>query len=220
MARSIPSIPQLLMTMVAVLMLAMSSVVQAEVTTTGTSLPVQEQQPLGGVGVSDDGSGEASSDSGYLPNLMEFARVGGALVGVIGLLFGLRIVMRKMGGLPSGRRPGGVIHVHARYPIARGQQVLLIQVGQRIIVAHQGGGTMRTLSEITDPSEVARIRGNLEAGETRGVDTPDTTSFETELKHAAATKEVVDLTRAGRAAASAAAEVPARRRFPGWRGLS
>ena len=219
MARLFQIVLRPLMVFMACLPLFMADMAQADVSTSESSLPTQEHQPLGGIPSSTDGSTEATLDSGYLPNLMEFLRVGGALAGVIALLLGLRAVMRRMGGLPSGRRPGGVIHVHARYPIARGQQVLLIQVGQRIIVAHQGGGSMRTLSEITDPGEVARIRGSLESGDSPVVQAADTSSFETELKHAAATQEVVDLTRAGRATPETV-EVPSRRRFPRWRGLS
>lgn len=123
-------------------------------------------------GVSGDGASEA-------------AEVGAGLAGVLILIWALRAVIRRRQGtggagarlLGKGRRPAGVASVLARYPVARGQQVLLLQVGQRVIVTHQGNGTMSTLSEITDPGEVAALHAQISGVER----TEDDNRFDAQL---------------------------------------
>lgn len=89
---------------------------------------------------------------------------------VLVVLLGLRWLVRRNGsgarrGLTGGRSPSGVANILARYPIARGQQVLLLGVGQRIIVVHQSASTLQTLSEITDPEEVLALRMQINGTE-------------------------------------------------------
>ena len=114
------------------------------------------------------GSARAQTTDSSVPisgdGLKDALQVGGGLAVVLALLWVMRSLVRrssgKQGGLSTtgGRSPSGVASILARYPIGRGQQVLLLGVGQRIIVAHQAAGTMQTLSEITDPDEVLALR--------------------------------------------------------------
>ena len=102
--------------------------------------------------------------------LRDALEVGGGLAVVLVLLLGLRWLVRRTStgagrGLAGGRAPSGVASILARYPIARGQQVLLLGVGQRIIVVHQSAGTMQTLSEFTDPDEVLALRMQINGTE-------------------------------------------------------
>ena len=77
-----------------------------------------------------------------------------------------RSAIKRFGGkLPGARRPQGVVEVLARYPIARGQQVVLLKVGRRVIVTHQGAQGMQALSEFSTESDVADIVARCEAGE-------------------------------------------------------
>lgn len=77
-----------------------------------------------------------------------------------------RSAIKRFGGkLPGARRPQGVVEVLARYPIARGQQVVLLKVGRRVIVTHQGAQGMQALSEFSSESEVADLVARCEAGE-------------------------------------------------------
>jgi flagellar biogenesis protein FliO len=74
-----------------------------------------------------------------------------------------RSAARRFGArLAGGRRPQGVVEVLARYPVARGQQVVLLKVGRRVIVAHQGGQGMQALSEFVGEAEVADILARCE----------------------------------------------------------
>lgn len=107
----------------------------------------------------------------------EAFQVGGSLAGVILLIFVLRAVIRKAhasrnkGGLFSrGKSPSGVASILARYPVGRGQQVVLLGVGKRILVVHQASGSMQTLSEITDPEEVAHMRAQINGEDRESID--------------------------------------------------
>ncbi|MBL8963015.1 MAG: flagellar biosynthetic protein FliO [Phycisphaeraceae bacterium] len=99
-------------------------------------------------------------------------RTAAALAGVVALALVLaaavRAAARRRGGLmlalgPAGRAPSGVVHVLARYPIQRGQLLVLLKVGPRVLLACQSrftrftGGGMTTLAEFTDPDQVADL---------------------------------------------------------------
>ncbi len=103
---------------------------------------------------------------------LNFTRVLGALAAVIGLILLLRTLAVRFlpttlgGGGGVGGRPSGVIEVLARYPVGRGQQLMVLKFARRILLVHQSGAIARTLSEMTDPDEVAATLSRLEAGAT------------------------------------------------------
>ena len=113
------------------------------------------------------GARRATSEAGTLPvsgdGVRDALQVGGGLAVVLVLLWMIRAMIRRSGRGSSGLAaragaPSGVLSVLARYPVARGQQVLLLGVGQRILVVHQSQGSMRTLSEVVDDDEVLALR--------------------------------------------------------------
>ena len=138
-------------------------------------LPEQETRELGrprrllgGPGVADeDPEGDPSRWLGV--PLTELVRVAVGLGIVLALLVGTRAVVRRLiDPLGSGGRPSGVMSVLARYPVARGQQLLLLRVAGRIVLLHQSRQTMTPLSEVTDPDEVASLQARIEAGSRAG----------------------------------------------------
>lgn len=101
-------------------------------------------------------------------------RTTGSLALVLGLIFGLAVIAKRVsgragGGLmgamgPGGRAPAGVLEVLGRYPLSRGQMLILLKVDARVLLLSQttprmrgGVGTLTTLCEIRDPEEVASI---------------------------------------------------------------
>jgi hypothetical protein len=91
----------------------------------------------------------------------------GVLV-LIGVVAGvMRAAARRQGGLISalgagGSAPAGVLHVLGRYPISRGTSLVLLKLDRRVLLLCQTAGrkfgtSMTTLSEITDPDDVASI---------------------------------------------------------------
>ncbi len=101
----------------------------------------------------------------------DWSRLVLAMAVVFGLIVILRYVVGKM--YPGVRAAKGarVVRVLSRSPIAPKQQVMLLQVGKRVIVIGDSGGQLSSLSEISDPDEVAALVGQLE-----NVETPVTAS--------------------------------------------
>jgi flagellar biogenesis protein FliO len=97
----------------------------------------------------------------------DIVRVLGALGIVVALIVLTRtVLLRTAGGLGGAGRPSGVLEILARYPVGRGQQLMLLKLGRRILLVHGCGGAMRTLSEISANDEVAALLGRIEAAST------------------------------------------------------
>jgi flagellar biogenesis protein FliO len=96
-----------------------------------------------------------TSDSGV-------PRVLGALGVVIGCIFIVRYLGKKILGLQTIGSGGGVVQILSRTPISPRQQLMLIQVGRRIVLVANCGAAMNALCEITDADEVASLAGQLQ----------------------------------------------------------
>lgn len=94
--------------------------------------------------------------------------LGGVLVVAGAGAYLLRRTARRSGGLWSavgagGRSPAGIVEVLGRYPLTRGQTLLLLRLDRRVLLVGQSGGSrlsapsMTTLSEVTEAEEVASI---------------------------------------------------------------
>lgn len=84
-----------------------------------------------------------------------------ALVIVIGLIYLARWLLKRFydgGTTPAGNK---VVQVLNRTLLAPKQQVLLLQVGKRVIVVGESNGVFTTLSQIDDPDEIAQLVGRL-----------------------------------------------------------
>lgn len=102
---------------------------------------------------------------GFLPSSdHDMIQVVGAMAIVITLLLIFRFVMVRASGALAGSRPSGVLEILVRYPVARGQHLALIKLGRRILLVHQSGTAMTTLSEVSDSDEVAALLSRVEAG--------------------------------------------------------
>lgn len=96
-------------------------------------------------------------------------RVVSALALVLALIFGLRWVGRRYFPAVTGGRTAGSVRVLSRSPVAPKQQVLLLQVGRRVLVVADNGTQLSPLSVITEPDEVAQIIGQHSSTATPGV---------------------------------------------------
>jgi flagellar biogenesis protein FliO len=89
---------------------------------------------------------------------------------IVALAWGLRKLSKQNAGIASAlgvaRAPSGILSVLGRYPLSRGQTLVLIQFERRVLLLSQSAGSGRirgsagsvtTLCEITDPEEVASI---------------------------------------------------------------
>jgi len=139
---------------------------------------------------------------------------------VMFLLLGLRAALRRFGGPLTGGRPSGVLEVIGRFPAGRGQHLVLLKLGRRIVLAYQTKGSMSLLSEISEQDEVADLLARIEAGSRqtrngkfqsilRGLSSADSTGQWDEVRLGKSVKtgfggnEVIDLTRRPRKRISA-----------------
>lgn len=97
-------------------------------------------------------------------------RTAGALTVVVSLILAAAALMRRFAGRSGslihalgagGRAPSGLLQILGRYPVGRGQTLVLLKLDRRVLLlcqtgASRGGG-MQTLCEVTDPDEVASI---------------------------------------------------------------
>lgn len=109
-----------------------------------------------------DAPDERSTGPSWARSLASVAMV----VGLILLLAVVaRFVSRRSGSLaamlgPGGRAPSGVLEVLARYPVGRGQTLVLLRLDRRILLLSQSGGKgggFTTLAQFDDPAEVASL---------------------------------------------------------------
>lgn len=91
-----------------------------------------------------------------------------ALAAVVGLIFLLRWAARRFFGLPTARGASQVVQVLSRSVISPKQQLVLVKVGRRVVVAADNGSQLTSLSEITDPDEVAALVGQLRSEKDAG----------------------------------------------------
>ena len=129
-------------------------------------------RPLGKPGPTPTGIAGADTESGEAApagSMPAWASQVLALAGVVAIIFIVGSLVRRfapaaglMGALgPRGRAPSGVLEVLGRYPVSRHGLLVLIKVDRRILLVSQTGGRaghrMETLTEITDPAEVASL---------------------------------------------------------------
>jgi flagellar biogenesis protein FliO len=94
---------------------------------------------------------------------LDIRRVAIALGIVLGLVFICRWAARWMFPSVVAGRSSQVMKVLSRTVIAPKQQLLLIQVGRRLVLVGDCGQQMSALAEITEPDEVASLLGQLRA---------------------------------------------------------
>jgi flagellar protein FliO/FliZ len=93
---------------------------------------------------------------------VDLARMAIALTIVLGLIFGARwLVLHFFVGTraPATSR---AVKVLGRTSLAPRQQVLLLQIGRRVVVVGESNGQLATLAQLEDPDEVASLLGQLQ----------------------------------------------------------
>ena len=108
-----------------------------------------------------DGSGKPVAPppaSGF-----DVRRVALALGAVVGLIFLLHWVTRRLFPSVAAARALGAVRVIGRAVISPKQQILLIQVGRRVLVVGDCGTQMNALAQLDDADEIAALLGQLQA---------------------------------------------------------
>ncbi len=80
---------------------------------------------------------------------------------VLTLIFALRWLSQRLFGKTVASRSSRAVQVLSRNVISPKQQLLVVQVGRRLVVVGDCGQQMNPLCEITDPDEMAALIGQL-----------------------------------------------------------
>jgi len=126
--------------------------------------PSYDNKPLrkaDGPASQDNKPGADASDSGLYS--LEFPRLVGATALVISLIFLLRWVARRFFGVTPIAGGTRAVQVVSRSLIAPRQSVMLMRIGRRLLVVADNGSQLSSLSEITDPDEVAALVGQVQS---------------------------------------------------------
>ena len=129
-------------------------------TSRSTSQPTSQPTTRGGaaelskrlVGPSDG----KRIDTGPQSPWAQWARTLGALALVVVLIFAARIMLKRFGPV-SGQQRRDMLDVLARATVSPRHQLLLVRVGRRVVLVGQSPASLSTLSEVTDPDEVASL---------------------------------------------------------------
>ena len=84
-----------------------------------------------------------------------------ALAVVIGLIFLVRWIMRRLGGAGRVSLKSGPVEVLARKSLSPRHHLYLLRMGKRLLLVGAGPEGMSRLAEVTDPAEAAQL---LEGG--------------------------------------------------------
>jgi len=95
------------------------------------------------------------------PGGFDTSRVVLSLAIVLGLIFALRWAAQRLFGKTVSNRASRAVQVLSRNVISPKQQLLVVQVGRRLVVVGDSGQQMNALCEITDPDEITALVGQL-----------------------------------------------------------
>jgi flagellar biogenesis protein FliO len=109
---------------------------------------------------SERGKPKAKSDSGAWPSL---ASAGASLAVVVGVFLLLAWLLRRSSPSSSRRLPQEVYESLGHAPLAGRQAVHLLRCGNKLLLVSIAPSGAETLTEITDPDEVDRLRGHCAA---------------------------------------------------------
>ncbi len=180
--------------LIILMLVLMSLPAHAQVESTPLGTPASERSPLGA------GAPSAGSVGSTVASLAAVVAL------MVACFAGYRFLASRAGGLAgqaaAAGSPAGVLDLLGRYPIGRGQALLLLKVDRRILLVAQSAPSrvgaapaMSTLCEINDPDEVSSILTRVRQPETPFRDVI-ATLHRTEPPPGSDGVEVVDLTRA------------------------
>jgi flagellar biosynthetic protein FliO len=119
---------------------------------------------------------------------LDVARVGISLAVVVALIYATRWTLKKIAPAAASSNSSSAIRVISRNPVSPKQQIVVVQVGRRLLVVGDSGQQLTTLCEISDPDESATLLAQIR----REKDQPVARSFAAMLGLASAKFKAAD----------------------------
>lgn len=107
-----------------------------------------------------DGAGKAAAKSSS--SSWSASRVVMSLAAVLALIFVLRWGSKRFLGISASSSLGQSIRVVGRTMLSPRQQLILLQVGKRLVLIANSGSSVSTLCQISDDDEVASLLGSAQ----------------------------------------------------------
>lgn len=85
-----------------------------------------------------------------------------ALAVVVGMIFGLRWLLKRLGGGAMGGTRSGILEVVARTGVTTKQELMLVRFGERLVLLGRSPGAIARLAEVTDAAEVQRLQATID----------------------------------------------------------
>jgi flagellar biogenesis protein FliO len=104
----------------------------------------------------------------WRPSSQQLTATGAGLAITVGLLLAFVWLIRSMAPKSSRPLPREVVEVLGRAPLAGKQMTQLLRVGHKLLLVAITPEGAETLTEITDPEEVARLVAACDASSGRG----------------------------------------------------
>ena len=119
-------------------------------------------------GPAGDGSGsieDGALGGGRGSDLGDWWQTAAALAIVVGLIFLVRYVLRRLGGLAKPGRKSTAMEVLARQSLSGRHQLYLVRVGRRVLLIGAGTEGLSTLAEVRDDAEARQLLRQLAGGD-------------------------------------------------------
>ena len=116
----------------------------------------------GGTRLVGSGRNERTTQPGIVPRnggrgIWPWVQTGLALALVVGMIFGLRYVLRRFGAAGTFARGSGPVEVLLRSSLSPRDRIYLVRLGERLLLVGSGATGLTTLCEVRDPEEVSRL---------------------------------------------------------------
>jgi flagellar biogenesis protein FliO len=140
------------------------STVDAKTASDAKTTPAKRAAPsrAGSLPLAKHPNAGEKSETGAKPSTSGGSSVLGVMAAlgvVLGLFFAVAWLMRRSTPGNYGLLPSEVVEVLGRLPLAARQQVHLIRVGNKLVLICATPAGVESLTEVTEPEEVARLAG-------------------------------------------------------------
>jgi flagellar protein FliO/FliZ len=135
----------------------------------GPSGPFEQMTIRRSTGGAPPAATQPAGSSTVNPGRWDLSKIPLSLAGVILLILVMRWLGKRL--IPGAGRAKGssAVQVLVRSTIGPRQQLMLVQVGRRLVLVGSGGAEMNPLCQIEDPEEVAELLGQIQGEKRAGL---------------------------------------------------
>jgi flagellar protein FliO/FliZ len=112
---------------------------------------------------------QPAGSSAVNPGRWDLSKIPLSLAGVILLILVMRWLGKRLIPGAGHSKASSAVQILVRSTIGPRQQLMLVQVGRRLVLVGSGGAEMNPLCQIEDPAEVAELLGQIQGEKRAGL---------------------------------------------------